>query len=334
MGYSSLCKSIHRNPSYNHTSGRSGSRVCKITPHHMCAVWSGERCAESFDVRGRNASSNYCIGVGGEIVGCVDENDRSWCSASSWNDNRSITIEVANSSLGGDYPISAASWNALVSLCVDICRRYDFRLTYDGTRNGTLTEHRMFASTDCPGPYLHRRMGELADQVNALLDSGSTAPSTGTSGTGFGGTYRCTIDGLNIRCAPSTSAEIDRGATYDTGETVVLDDWYAVSDGYVWGRYTTISGATRYVAVGRATGRPEADDYLVRVEGDASYVVRVTADELNVRTGPGTDSGINTVVHRGEAYTIVEEADGPGASKWGRLKSGAGWVALDHAEKV
>lgn len=46
----------------------------------------------------------------------------------------------------------------------------------------------------------------------------------------------------------------------------VLDSWYRSRDGYVWGRYTgATSGKLRYVAVGRATGKPEADDYLVRV---------------------------------------------------------------------
>lgn len=184
MGYSSLCSSIHRNPSYNHTSGRGGERICKITPHHMAAVWTGERCAQSFDVRGRNASANYCIGHDGEIVGCVDEGDRSWCSASGWNDRKAITIEVSNSSTGGDWPISQRSWDSLVRLCADICRRYGFRLSYDGTRNGSLTEHRMFAATNCPGPYLHARMGELARQVNAMLDSGEapSAPSAPDSG--------------------------------------------------------------------------------------------------------------------------------------------------------
>ncbi|MFQ9409813.1 MAG: hypothetical protein ACLR1T_00450 [Evtepia gabavorous] len=29
-------------------------------------------------------------------------------------------------------------------------------------------------------------------------------------------------------------------------------------------------------------------------------------------------------------YTIVETADGQGASQWGKLKSGAGWIALDY----
>lgn len=280
MGYSSLCSSIHRNPSYNHTSGRGGERVCKITPHHMAARWTGERCAQSFDVRGRRASANYCIGYGGEIVGCVDENDRSWCSASGWNDRKAITIEVANESTGGDWPISQRSWDSLVRLCADICRRYGFRLSYTGNSSGSLTEHRMYASTSCPGPYLHARMGELARQVNAMLDSGTapSAPATGGgsssggkgySGTGFGGTYRCNCSALNVRSSPSTSASVV--AQYKRGQTVVLDDWYTIADGYVWGRYTgASSGKRRYVAVGKATGKPEADDYLVQAGGSSS----------------------------------------------------------------
>lgn len=281
MGYSSLCSSIHRNPSYNHTAGRGGERVCKITPHHMAVVWTGERCAQSFDVYGRNASANYCIGYDGEIVGCVDENDRSWCSASGWNDRKAITIEVSNSSTGGDWPISQKSWDSLVRLCADICRRYGFRLNYDGTRNGSLTEHQMYAATNCPGPYLHARMGELARQVNAMLDSGTepSAPATGGgsapssggkehTGTGFGGVYRCNCSALNVRTSPSTSASVV--AQYKSGQTVTLDDWYTIADGYVWGRYTgASSGKRRYVAVGKATGKPEADDYLVRVGGSS-----------------------------------------------------------------
>ena len=35
--------------------------------------------------------------------------------------------------------LSDATWAALVNLCADICRRYGFRLAYDGTRNATLS---------------------------------------------------------------------------------------------------------------------------------------------------------------------------------------------------
>lgn len=83
--------------------------------------------------------------------------------------------------------------------------------------------------------------------------------------TGFaGGTYRCTVDTLNVRDTPGLSGSVV--AKYHKGQTVDLDSWYKSSDGYIWGRYTgSTSGKLRYVAVGRATGKPEADDYLMRV---------------------------------------------------------------------
>ncbi|WP_293814204.1 N-acetylmuramoyl-L-alanine amidase [uncultured Parolsenella sp.] len=99
--------------------------------------------------------------------------------------------------------------------------------------------------------------------------SATSEPEAGASGsgsTGFeGGTYRCTVDTLNVRDEPGLSGSVV--ASYHKNQTVVLDSWYKVADGYVWGRYTgATSGKLRYVAVGRATGKPEADDYLVRVE--------------------------------------------------------------------
>lgn len=79
----------------------------------------------------------------------------------------------------------------------------------------------------------------------------------------FGGTYRCTVACLNVRDTPGLGGNVV--ASYSTGQTVVLDDWYSIADGYVWGRYTAYSGNVRYIAVGKATGKPEPDDYLVRV---------------------------------------------------------------------
>lgn len=59
------------------------------------------------------------------------------------------------------------------------------------------------------------------------------------------------------------------------------------------------------------------------------YVVRVTADVLNVREKPTTDSAIVQEVYKGSAYTIVQEQDG-----WGFLKSGVGWICLSYTERV
>lgn len=253
-------------------------KITKITVHHMSGNLSVETCGSVFAPSSRQASSNYGIGSDGRVGMYVPENRRAWTSSSAWNDQRAVTIEVANCRLGGDWPVSAAAWNKLVDLCVDICKRNGIKaLTWTGNKNGSLTCHYMFASTDCPGPYLKARMPELARIVTARLNGSApltpTAPSTsvpsgGKSGTGFGGTYRCTIQKLNVRNAPSLSGAIV--ASYSSGQTVNLDDWYKIADGYVWGRYTGYSGATRYVAVGKATGKPEPNDFLIKVGGSSA----------------------------------------------------------------
>lgn len=62
------------------------------------------------------------------------------------------------------------------------------------------------------------------------------------------------------------------------------------------------------------------------------YLVRVTIPDLYIRKGPGTNYGKNGFIKPG-VYTIVEERTGAGASKWGKLKSGAGWISLDYAKR-
>ncbi len=61
------------------------------------------------------------------------------------------------------------------------------------------------------------------------------------------------------------------------------------------------------------------------------YTVRVNITDLNIRSGPGTN--YKTVGQTGKGvFTIVDEASGTGATKWGKLKSDAGWISLDFVE--
>lgn len=64
------------------------------------------------------------------------------------------------------------------------------------------------------------------------------------------------------------------------------------------------------------------------------YLVKVTASNLNIRRGAGTNYGVSGSIKNKGIYTIVDEADGKGANRWGKLKSGAGWISLDYTEKV
>ena len=65
----------------------------------------------------------------------------------------------------------------------------------------------------------------------------------------------------------------------------------------------------------------------------ASYKVKITADVLNVRIGPGTDYGVATQVKQGEVYTIVGEVRN-GNTTWGKLKSGAGYISLGYTQRA
>ena len=64
------------------------------------------------------------------------------------------------------------------------------------------------------------------------------------------------------------------------------------------------------------------------------YRVRVTISNLNIRRGPGTNYARTGRYTGVGVFTIVEEAEGKGASKWGKLKSQAGWISLDYTRKA
>ena len=64
------------------------------------------------------------------------------------------------------------------------------------------------------------------------------------------------------------------------------------------------------------------------------YLVKVTTGNLNIRKGAGTNYGIVGSIKNKGIYTIVAEATGKGATKWLKLKSGAGWIASDYTKKV
>ena len=116
----------------------------------MAGKLTGTQCAVNiFGKKGRKASANYCIGYNGDIVCNVEEEDRAYTSSSAWNDNRAITIEISNSA-NGTGRITEASWESLLDLCEDICRRYNFKLEYTGTKEGSLTLHQFYANTNCP----------------------------------------------------------------------------------------------------------------------------------------------------------------------------------------
>lgn len=237
----------------NH-SGLRKQKIDTITPHCIVGHLSLKTLGNVFAPTSRKASSNYGIDDQGNVGMYVEEKNRSWCTSSSANDNRAVTIEIA-SDTKHPYKITDAALHGFINLAVDVCQRNDIpRLLWKADKSligkidkQNITIHRWFSNTICPGDYIFSQLDYVADEVNKILIK---KPSI---------------------ILPETAGE---------------------------------------------------------------YTVRVNTNTLNYRKGPGTNYPVTGVVHRDQVYTIVDEAFGLGGSKWGKLKSGAGWISLDYCVRV
>lgn len=150
------------------TSGLRTASISKVTVHHMAGDLTVEQCGSIFKSASRQASSNYGVGSDGRIGCYLEEEYHPWTSSSYWNDDRAITLEVADYNLG-DWSPSKAAYQSTVLLCADICQRYGIEPEYTGDEYGTFTEHRMFAATSCPGDWWHAKMPEFVKDVKEAM---------------------------------------------------------------------------------------------------------------------------------------------------------------------
>lgn len=259
------------------TKGRSGRKLQYIGIHYNAGNLTVEGCYSVW--QSRAASAHYQVESNGRIGQLVWDSDTAW-ALGDWDANcKSISIEHANNS---DGTITAECLDNGAHLVAALCKHHGL-----GRPQWLVNvfPHKYFNSTSCPGQIYGSQKDAYIQQAQMWYDqmvSGGESPSKPAepakpaepskpsgggsgehTGTGFGGVYECRVAALNVRTAPSTSS--GTVAQYRKGQKVTLDDWYKVSGGWVWGRYTGGSGNKRYVAVGRPTGAVAADDYLVKV---------------------------------------------------------------------
>lgn len=173
---SDLCDVVILSPFYssrNHV-------IDTITIHVMDGDLSVESCGALFKRSNKRASSNYGVDSKGRIACYVPENYRSWCTSNKANDNRAITIEVANDG-GKDtgYHVSDKAISSLINLLADVCKRNNIHsLLWKNDKSligkvelQNMTLHRWFANKACPGDYLVSKHSYIAEEVNKKLSS-------------------------------------------------------------------------------------------------------------------------------------------------------------------
>ena len=123
---------------------------------------------------------------------------------------------------------------------------------------------------------------------------------------------------------------------YRKAVQIIKDGGYATDIGYVDKLCSIIErfNLTKYdTDVVTDTAQPEEAAPDTPTDASLPYLVKVSIPNLNIRKGPGTSYGRTGYFTGVGVFTIVEEANGPGAAKWGKLKSGMGWISLDYAIK-
>lgn len=283
-------------------------KIDTVSIHCVVGQCSVETLGSIFASTSKEASSNYGIGYDGRIGMYVEEKDRSWCTSSASNDNRAITIEVASDTYH-PYRVNDAAYKSLIKLLVDICKRNGIKKLVWSTNksermnhlNGcNMTVHRDYANKSCPGDYLYNLHGQIAKEVNAQLGSGTSSTTKKTL-------YRVRKTWKDVKS--------QKGAFYDLSNAKKCADknkGYSVFDENGKAVYTS-----------KATN------------STSSFKVQISISDLNIRKGPGTNYATTGKFTGKGVFTIVETKQGTGSAKgWGKLKSGAGWIALDYTTRI
>lgn len=283
-------------------------KIDTISIHCVVGQCSVETLGSIFASTSKEASSNYGIGYDGRIGLYVEEKDRSWCTSSASNDNRAITIEVASDTYH-PYRVKDVAYKSLIKLLVDICKRNGIKKLVWSTNksermnhlNGcNMTVHRDYANKSCPGDYLYNLHGQIAKEVNAQLGSGTSSTTKKTL-------YRVRKtwkDAKSQKCAFNDLSNAKKCADKNKGYSVFDESGKAV--------YTSKAA-----------------------NSTSSFKVQISISDLNIRKGPGINYATTGKFTGKGVFTIVETKQGTGSAKgWGKLKSGAGWIALDYTTSI
>ena len=154
------------NPS-NYTAGRQDT-IHGIVIHHAAST-SLDSIGQVFSQPGRGGSAHYGVG-GSQIHQYVMEEYTAWHCGDWAGNSCTVGIETTNSTGAPTWQVAEDTFNTLVKLVADIAKRNGLgklKFEPDGVYP-TLSAHRDWSPTYCPGDYLYSRMNELADKANKI----------------------------------------------------------------------------------------------------------------------------------------------------------------------
>lgn len=262
MAYTNSSLVSYTRLSPNHSGARTHA-IDTITVHCVVGQCSVETIGAIFAPASREASSNYGVGYDGKIGMYVEEKNRSWCTSSSANDQRAITIETASDATE-PYAFNSIAYTRLIELCTDICRRNGKnKVLWFGNKEKTLaytpagnemllTVHRWFAAKSCPGNWMYGRMAELAEAVNKNLNGSTETKDV---------LYRVQVGAYGVKSNADAQLQRVKAAGFDT-YMVQAGGYYKIQVG----AYSVKANADATLAKLKAAG---FDAFITTEQGQA-----------------------------------------------------------------
>lgn len=303
-------------------------------PQPSAAVFIKNWNSESYD---RACVHGFIDGNDGTIYQTLPWNHRGWHGGGSSN-NTHIGVEMCEpacikytggatftcSDTATAKAVAKRTYEAAVELFAYLCKEYNL----DPTADGVIVSHaegykRGIASNHGDPEHLWKQlntgytMDGFRKAVKAAMGTEAAQPESGTISypekltSGYYRVRKTWKDSKSQLGAYRVLANAKAKADENTGYSVFDND-------------------------GNVVYAPSAAKVEANTETTAfePYRVRIGIANLNIRKGPGTNYGKTGQFTGVGVFTIVAESDGEGAIKWGKLKSGAGWISLDYVKII
>ncbi len=261
-------------------------------------------------------------------------------SKGSYNNNPAyIQFEICEDKLT-DKVYYKQAFTVAAKYCAELCRSYGISID---KIVGHCEAHRLgYGNKHSDPEHWMKNFGETMDdfrrQVSEILKSKNIDKEK-----------KQKTDSENKSIVKGDLVSIENNATYYNGKSVPgwvkNQNWYVCSDPIgdrvvidknEKGTNSICSPISKkfLTAVKKADSTVSSESAVKLDDNKCPYLIKVTSNYLNIRKGAGTNNAkVGSITDKG-IYTVVEEKTGVGATKWGKLKSGAGWISLDYTKKI
>ena len=199
-----------------------------------------------FNQTSLEVSSNYIVGLNGEVICCIPDEEVAWCTNQA--NSYSVSIETCHPDSTGKF--GAQTYDALVELTASLCKKYVLT-----PEKGGVIRHFDVTGKVCPKWFVPQKNGGtdtadgtnwktfLQDVTNALKRKNMQQETTNNCANtseknNHASAYlvKVTASALNIRSGPSTNYAI-RGCIRDNGVYTIVEttgNWGKLKSGAGW----------------------------------------------------------------------------------------------------